>query len=108
MSDRRGAVQNCGMSRRAGLASVLFAIAVLIAGCSNSAPAGTHSSATSSERSTSLNTGLAPWPAPDNVHDRIAAAGLTGADTEAVTVHYHAHPDIVVNRTPEPVAASIG
>ena len=55
-----------------------------------------------------LDTGPAPWPDPDHVSDRIAAAGLLSAPTESLTVHYHAHIDIFVDGKPEPVAASVG
>jgi hypothetical protein len=55
-----------------------------------------------------LDTGSAPWPNPDHVDERISAAGLSSASTEALTVHYHAHLDIFVNGKSEPVAPSIG
>jgi hypothetical protein len=55
-----------------------------------------------------LNTGPAPWPNPDNVADRIDAAGLPSSATESLTVHYHSHVDIFVNGKSEPVASSIG
>ena len=56
----------------------------------------------------SLDTGSAPWPNPDHVDERISAAGLSSASTEALTIHYHAHLDIFVNGKSEPVAPSIG
>jgi hypothetical protein len=55
-----------------------------------------------------LNSGSAPWPDPDHVADRVAAAGLVGTSSESLTVHYHAHLDIFVDGRSEPVAASIG
>jgi hypothetical protein len=77
----------------------LALVAVALAACSGSTSAATH---------LTLNTGSAPWPNPDHVSARVRAAGLTGASTESLTVHYHAHLDIFVNGRPEPVAASIG
>jgi hypothetical protein len=55
-----------------------------------------------------LNTGPAPWPNPDNVKERIDAAGLPSTSTESLVVHYHSHLDIFVNGKSEPVASSIG
>lgn len=55
-----------------------------------------------------LNAGAAPWPTPDRVPERVAAARLPHSSTELLTVHYHAHLDIFVNGQSEPVAPSIG
>lgn len=55
-----------------------------------------------------LNTGPAPWPNPDEVAERIDAAGLPSSSTESLNVHYHSHVDIFVDGKPEPVASSIG
>lgn len=74
-------------------------MSVLVAACGGSKPPATPAT---------LNTGTAPWPEPDHVPDRVAAAGLPHSATEFLTVHYHAHLDIFVNGGPEPVAASIG
>jgi hypothetical protein len=90
---------------------MLGCIAV-VAACSDSKPSATGSSTTQAQGTPptelSLNTGDAPWPDPDHVPERTAAAGLTGGDTEVTTVHYHGHLDILVNGTSEPVAGSIG
>jgi hypothetical protein len=77
----------------------LAVAAVLIAACGGSTPGSTH---------LTLNKGAAPWPDPDHVPDRVASAGLAGASSESLTVHYHAHLDIFVDGKSEPVAASIG
>src|SRR5438128_1136598 len=90
-------------SRRAVMASMVFATAASIAACSSSTPATKRPS-----KQPSLDTGNAPWADPDHVRDRVAAAGLTGGATEVLTVHYHAHLDIFVNGAPEPVSGSIG
>ena len=81
-----------GQVRRPGL--LLMGIAALAA-CGHSSP---H---------LRLDT-MAPWPNPDHVDERISAAGLSSASTEALTIHYHAHLDIFVNGKSEPVAPSIG
>jgi hypothetical protein len=87
---------------------VLFA-AVGFAGCGGGASVQSSSSgSTPSFTYLRLNAGPAPWPEPDQVQARVSAAGLFGAPTESLTVHYHAHLDIFVNGHPEPVAASIG
>jgi hypothetical protein len=55
-----------------------------------------------------LNMSAAPWPTPDQVPERVAAAGLPHSSTEALTFHYHSHLDIFVNGRSEPVGGSIG
>ena len=81
---------------------MLVVAVLLVAGC------GGSTSTTSTTTHLTLNTGAAPWPDPDHVPDRVASAGLSGAPSESLTVHYHAHLDIFVNGQSEPVAASIG
>jgi hypothetical protein len=54
-----------------------------------------------------LNTGPAPWPNPDHIQARLAAAGLPVTTSGCACVHYHLHLDIFVNGRSEPVAASI-
>src|SRR6476646_8844013 len=76
----------------------LILVAVLISACSGSKSAAPLT----------VNTGNAPWPDPDRVPDRVKTAGLPHSATEFLTVHYHAHLDVFVNGTPQPVAASIG
>lgn len=71
----------------------------LLSACGGSKATPTH---------LALNSGPAPWPNPDQVPARVRSAGLAGASSESLTVHYHAHLDIYVNGRPEPVAASIG
>lgn len=80
-------------------------LAVVVAGCGGSS---TTASKGHAKGPLALNTGPAPWPNPDHVAERTAAAGLTGGKDESVAVHYHAHLDIFVNGVHEPVAASIG
>jgi hypothetical protein len=91
---------------------MLVVVALLVGGCG-----GTSSSATSISKSAAapttttpltLNAGPAPWPDPDRVPERVNSAGLLGASSEYLIVHYHAHLDIFVNGHSEPVAASIG
>jgi hypothetical protein len=78
---------------------VIAAVVALGTGCGGSGGGTSH---------LTLNTGSAPWPNPDQVEERIKAAGLESAPTESLTVHYHSHLDIFVNGKAEPVAASIG
>jgi hypothetical protein len=77
----------------------VLALTLLAAGCGGSNSGGSN---------LPLDTGPAPWPNPDNVADRIDAAGLPSSSTESLTVHYHSHVDIFVDGKPEPVAPSIG
>jgi hypothetical protein len=95
-----GRRQRPASARRVGGRGVLLliAIAALAVACGESGSSGPPP----------LNTGPAPWPNPDRVADRIAAAGLSSARTESLVVHYHAHLDILVNGKSEPVASSIG
>src|SRR5438128_7111165 len=55
-----------------------------------------------------LNVGPAPWRAPDNGVERMAAAGLPRLNAEALAFHVHAHLDVFVDGTAAPVAAGIG
>jgi hypothetical protein len=84
------------------MASVVIAMALLIPAC------GGSKSASPPAGKLALNTGKAPWPTPDDVPDRVEAAGLPHSETEFLTIHYHAHLDIFVNGSSQPVAASIG
>jgi hypothetical protein len=84
-------------------AATLILAAILAAGCG-----GSRSTPRSTPTHLTLDKGAAPWPNPDDVPARVAAAGLAGASTESLTVHYHAHLDIFVNAKSEPVSASIG
>ena len=78
---------------------IVLALTLLATACGGSNSGGS---------SLTLNTGPAPWPNPDNVADRIDAAGLPSSSTESLTVHYHSHVDIFVNGKSEPIASSIG
>ena len=78
---------------------IVLALTLLAAACGGSNSGGSN---------LTLDTGPAPWPNPDNVAERIDAAGLPSSSTESLTVHYHSHVDIFVDGQPEPVASSIG
>ena len=60
-----------------------------------------------------MSTGPAPWPAPvlvDQGKDSaayVAAAGLPYAE-EMLSVHYHAHLDVIIDGKPAPVAQYLG
>jgi hypothetical protein len=86
-----------------GASLILIVLAVLIPACS-----GSKSAPQQPKTQLTVNTGNAPWPTPDDVPDRVAAAGLPHSATEFLTVHYHAHLDIFVNGSSQPVASSIG
>jgi hypothetical protein len=77
----------------------LVVAVILLPACGGSKSTATH---------LTLDTGAAPWPDPDQVPARVRAAGLAGASSESLGIHYHAHLDVFVNGRPEPVAASIG
>lgn len=49
-----------------------------------------------------------PWPIPTTARPYIAAAGLRVLGREALTVHYHAHLDVIVNGMAATVPAAIG
>ena len=53
-------------------------------------------------------TGAAPWPAPPNPLELARKAGLVPETHEFFQYHVHAHLDVYVNGTPEPVPAGLG
>ena len=55
-----------------------------------------------------VDLGPAPWPTPDHIEDRVAAAHLPHSALEKLDIHYHAHLDIFVDGVSVPVAPSIG
>jgi hypothetical protein len=91
--------------------------ALLVAACGGSTSTATQHAVNTGPASTAtqtavtkgpaVNTGPAPWPNPNHVQARVAAAGLPGGISESTFVHYHAHLDIFVNGHSEPVAPSI-
>lgn len=112
--------------RRVAVAAALLAA---LTGCSSS---GSHSSTHSStpkpspttyksppatlpvpQPGVTMATGPAPWPAPVFFNNGalsagyVAAAGLPYAE-EMLSVHYHAHLDVVINGKAVPVPAYIG
>ena len=97
--------------------SLTLAAALLVAACGGSTSAATQHPVSTGPASTptqpavnkgpAVNTGPAPWPNPDHVPARVAAAGLAGVISDSQFVHYHAHLDIFVNGHSEPVASSI-
>jgi hypothetical protein len=71
----------------------------LAAACGESKSSSSQQSPPTSGPQLPLDTGPAPWPDPDRVPQRTAAAGLVGGPTEILIVHYHAHLDIFVRLT---------
>ena len=96
--------------------------ALVLAGCagtSSSGRAGDSSRNTASSPAPATSTGAAagaetvgdssmpPWPAPANVADRVAQAGLN-LGPMGTAEHYHPHLRIVIGDSEVPVAANIG
>jgi hypothetical protein len=99
--------------RRAALAfGALLATAALAAcggGSSPATPAATQAAtAPAATAALPLSTAPAPWPAPADVLPHIEAAGLPALGGEQLAYHVHAHLDVVVNGSAEPVPANIG
>jgi hypothetical protein len=57
---------------------------------------------------TAPSSGAAPWPAPPNPLELARKAGLVPETHEFFEYHVHAHLDVFVNGTPEPVPAGLG
>ena len=53
-------------------------------------------------------TTLPPWDAPEDVSERVAAAGLPMLGAEGQVMHIHAHLDVIVDGRPVAVPANIG
>lgn len=95
------------------LAAAATAVLTLtLAGCSNdpattsaTTPSGSSSSSTADV--TSDDASLPPWPAPGDVPDRVAAAGLD-LGPMGTAEHYHPHLTITVDGQPVPVPPNIG
>jgi hypothetical protein len=92
-----------------------FLVALLVAGCAGSPqpPTAVPSDGAFGQRGrlpdgAVLRHSKLPWDRPDNQHAQVAAAGLELADAENLTVHYHAHLDVVVDGAPVLVPAGLG
>ena len=95
---------------RPASALTLGAAAVLLAGCGASAStAGARPSPPrGAAASVAGRTTMAPWDRPVDQASRVAAAGLTLATHETLTVHFHVHLDVIADGVPVPVPADLG
>jgi hypothetical protein len=87
-----------------------LAVAVL-AGCSSSSTHASEPSASAAPSTASadgLRTTTAPWDRPADQAAMVRKAGLTLTPQETLTVHYHAHLDVVVDGSPVTVPAGLG
>jgi hypothetical protein len=83
----------------------------LVGGCGgggSSRSGGTTTAPTVTPPHLEVNTNPAPWPRPDHIMERVAAAGLPGFTSEKLFFHVHAHLDVFVDGKAVPVAAGIG
>jgi hypothetical protein len=92
----------------------LAALTLTVAGCGTD-PATTTTTSTGSSSSASAgstdiapdDTSSPPWPAPADVPDRVAAAGLD-LGPMGTAEHYHPHLSITIDGQPVPVTPNIG
>jgi hypothetical protein len=86
------------------VAAIVAAVTLLAGACG-----GSSSNASSQSASTSSAVANAiVWPRPDNTAAAIRAAGLPALPGEALTVHYHAHLDVIIDDRPVIVPQYIG
>ncbi len=106
-----------------GVAAALAALALTLAGCDSATAHGSSDgksgpSATASRPASGMpatprttaegRTTLPPWDAPEDVSERVAAAGLPMLGAEGQVMHIHAHLDVIVDGRPVAVPANIG
>jgi len=89
--------------RPAALTAVAAVVTLLVTACGGSASHGSQSGSTGSAGSNAI-----VWPRPDNTAAAIKAAGLPALPAEALSVHYHAHLDVIIDGQPVIVAQYIG
>jgi hypothetical protein len=110
--------------RRATIPVLGAAVAYAITGCAGSPPAGSttasaRSSTTAADAAspapggttapaTSGRTTQAPWDRPEDQERLVKAARLELRPTETLTVHYHAHLNVIVDGKAVPVVAGLG
>ncbi len=101
-------------------AAALTAV-LLAAGCSSSGSGGGTTSPTGGSAGTAggtagsssvpgavVRTTPAPWDRPADQQAQVALAGLTLTPQETLTVHYHAHLDVLLDAAAVPVPAGLG
>jgi hypothetical protein len=91
--------------------TALVVTTAILTGCTGSkaptSPGGTGTAATTASV-TELRTTPAPWDRPSDQAAMVAKAGLTLTPEETLTVHYHAHLDVIVDGSPVTVPAGLG
>jgi hypothetical protein len=90
--------------RSFALAATVAAVTLLAGACGGSS---SHASSQSGSNS-SVSSNAIVWPRPDNTGAAINAAGLPALPAEALSVHYHAHLDVIIDGQPVIVAQYIG
>jgi hypothetical protein len=89
--------------RPAALAAIVAVVTLLVSACGGSSSQGSQSGPTSSASSNAI-----VWPRPDDTAAAIKAAGLPALPGEALSVHYHAHLDVIIDGQPVIVPQYIG
>lgn len=92
--------------------SLCLALVSLFAGCSSDVPAANDGTASREGRSSPVAAGLdgtspPPWPAPTDVPERVAAAGLD-LGPMGMAEHYHPQLEVIINGDEVLVPANIG
>jgi hypothetical protein len=87
------------------LAAIIAAVALLASACGGSSG---HGSAQSTGATGNAGSSSILWPRPTDTGAAISAAGLPAFPAEALTVHYHAHLDVIIDGQPVTVPPYIG
>lgn len=94
--------------RPRGAAQLLGAMALIaLAGCTSNGDAASERSFADGQSVTPPSAARATWPVPDDVAERVAAAGLD-LGPMGTAAHFHPQLRIVINDRAVPVAANIG
>lgn len=88
-------------------AALGVAVALTVTGCGDAASQSPTTAATSGSAPELDGTSAPPWPAPTDVSDRVAAAGLD-VGPMGTAEHYHPNLRIVIDGTEVPVPPNIG
>ncbi len=90
--------------------AALTALTFTVAACSSTDPARDSSSSSGASGSTDVDlddTSAPPWPAPTDVPEMVAAAGLD-LGPMGTAEHYHPHLTIIIEGQQVPVTPNIG
>jgi hypothetical protein len=98
----------CARRRRRGAARLLAAVVLLaLTGCASDRDETSDRSFADGQSAAPPSAARATWPVPDDVADRVAAAGLD-LGPMGTAAHFHPQLRIVINDRAVPVAANIG